>query len=126
MSADARSAVLDAARERAAALVSADAARLEDLLHPEFRWTAHTGRHLDRAAYVEGNTGGATTWLSQDLGDPEVVVVDTTAVLRTTVTDTVERGDGPEVFVMPLTQVWVLGPTGWRCLAGHAGPRLTT
>lgn len=62
----------------------------------------------------------------QELGEAEVVVAADTAVLRTVVTDTVERGDGVEVFRMPMTQVWVRSGGGWRCLAGHAGPRLTT
>ena len=30
-----------------------------------------------------------------------------------------------EEFRMPITQTWVRGDTGWVCLAGHAGPRLT-
>jgi hypothetical protein len=30
-----------------------------------------------------------------------------------------------EEFRMPMTQVWVRASSGWRCLAGHAGPRLS-
>ena len=116
--------VLAAARARAAALAAGDASRLGDLLHPDFRWTAHTGEQFDRASYLESNTGGRTTWRQQDLGEPEVLAVAGTAVLRTVVTDTIETVTGPETFRMPLTQVWVLGDLGWQCLAGHAGPRL--
>jgi hypothetical protein len=49
-----------------------------------------------------------------------------TAVLRCTVVDTVDRGHGPQEYRMPMTQVWVRTEqdTGrWVCLAGHAGPR---
>ena len=116
--------VVAAARARAAALADGDAARLGELLHPDFRWTAHTGEQFDRRAYLESNTSGRTTWRQQDLGEPEVLTVAGTAVLRTVVTDTIDTVAGPEIFRMPMTQVWVLGDVGWQCLAGHAGPRL--
>ena len=117
--------VLQAARARAAALGAGDASRLGELLHDDFRWTAHTGESFDRASYVESNTGGRTRWRGQDLGDAAVLVVGDAAVLRTVVTDTIERADGSETYRMPMTQFWVRAGSGWRCLAGHAGPRLT-
>lgn len=54
-----------------------------------------------------------------------MVVVADTAVLHALVTDVVLSG-APEAeeFRMPMTQVWVRTSSGWRCLAGHAGPRL--
>jgi hypothetical protein len=116
--------VLAAARSRAAALAAGDPDRLRTLLHRDFRWSAHTGEQLDRDRYVESNTGGRTRWSAQHLGDPEVVVVGDTAVLRTVVTDVVDTDAGPRAFRMPMTQVWVRDGDGWRCLAGHAGPRL--
>jgi ketosteroid isomerase-like protein len=116
--------VLAAAEARAAALADGDAAALVSLLHPDFHWTTHVGTHLDRAAYVERNTGGQTTWRSQTLHDPEVTVVGETAVLRAVVDDVVSTPDGDERFRMPITQVWVRTDAGWQCLAGHAGPQL--
>ena len=68
--------------------------------------------------------GGRTRWRGQDLGDAEVLVVGDAAVLRTVVTDTIDRADGTETYRMPMTQFWVRTASGWRCLAGHAGPRL--
>ncbi|UFN43410.1 nuclear transport factor 2 family protein [Nocardioides okcheonensis] len=116
--------VLGAAEARAAALARGDAVALRDLLHERFTWTTHRGEVLDRTEYVDRNTGGRTVWRSQDLEVPHVVVVGDTAVLRADVVDTVLSGDGePETFRMPMTQVWVRTPGGWRCLAGHAGPR---
>jgi hypothetical protein len=54
-----------------------------------------------------------------------VAVVGDTAVLRCTAVDTVDvGGTGPQTFTMPMTQTWVRTQDGWRCLAGHAGPRL--
>jgi len=116
--------VLTAARARAAALAAADADRLGILLHPDFRWTTHTGVDLDRAAYIEANTGGSVIWRRQDLGRPEIVVVGEAAALRTVVTDTVVGEKDPETYRMPMTQFWVRTDLGWQCLAGHAGPRL--
>ena len=116
--------VLAAARARADALARSDGAALEALLHPAFAWTTHTGQSLDRDEYVRRNTGGTTVWHRQRLGDPVVVVVGDTAVLRTTVSDEVVGHDGqPETFTMPMTQVWVREQDAWRCLTGHAGPR---
>jgi len=121
---DAAEQVLEAAQARAAALASADGPGLTRLLHDDFRWTSHTGEAYDRAQYVERNTGGQTVWVSQTLDAAHAVVVDDTAVLHTVVTDVISR-DGDELtFRMPVTLVWVRRAGGWRCLAGHAGPRL--
>jgi ketosteroid isomerase-like protein len=116
--------VLEAAEERATALASGDADRLAELLHEDFRWISHRGETFDRKTYVDANTRGRTTWRHQDLGEPDVLVLGEVAVLWTVVTDTVETSAGPETFRMPMTQTWVRGTHGWRCLAGHAGPLL--
>lgn len=116
--------VVRAACDRADALAAADPARLTALLHPDFRWTSHLGRVFDRAEYVEANTGGGTVWRAQTLEDPEVVVVGDAAVLRAVADDEVVGPEGPVHHRMPVTQVWVRSGEGWRCLAGHAGPRL--
>ena len=118
--------VLAAARARATALARGDAAALLQLLDERFRWTTHLGEVLDRTEYVTRNTGGDTVWHSQDLSEPRVVVVGDTAVLHCGVTDVVVSGvHEPEEFRMPMTQVWIRASNGWRCLAGHAGPRLS-
>lgn len=118
--------VLAAAESRAVALAGGDAERLTDLLHEDFRWTAHVGDTYDRAEYVRRNTEGHTVWRSQTLVDPEVVVVGATAVLYAEVHDVVRSGgDASEAFRMPMTQVWVRSGRNWKCLAGHAGPRLS-
>lgn len=118
--------VLEAAQARATALANGDAVALNDLLDERFRWTTHLGEVLDRTEYVTRNTGGHTAWRSQGLSNPRVVVVGDTAVLHAVVTDVVLSGDTKaEEFQMPMTQVWVLASGGWRCLAGHAGPRLS-
>ncbi len=117
--------VVAAARARADALAAGDAVRLTALLHPDFRWTSHVGETFDRTEYVRRNTEGHTVWRSQELTGIEVDVVGDTAVLRAQVTDVVVSEDGePEAFTMPMTQVWVREGQAWRCLAGHAGPRL--
>ena len=118
--------VLAAAQARAAALASCDAAALLELLDERFRWTTHLGEVLDRTEYVTRNTEGHTVWRSQELSNPRVVVVGDTAVLHAEVTDVVLSGaPEPEKFRMPMTQFWVRASNGWRCLAGHAGPRLS-
>jgi ketosteroid isomerase-like protein len=116
--------VLAAARRRAAALADGDHDRLAELLHPDFRWTSHTGERFDRAAYLRSNTGARNHWSTQQLVDAEVMVHEGTAVLRCLAVDVVDRGRGAEEFRMPMTQVWVRRDGGWVCLAGHAGPRL--
>lgn len=118
--------VVRAAEARASALAEGDAERLAELLHEEFHWTAHVGETYDREEYIRRNTGGHTVWRSQDLRDVEVVVVADTAVLYAEVVDEVQSDTGgSETFRMPMTQVWVRQGGGWRCLAGHAGPRRT-
>jgi hypothetical protein len=81
---------------------------------------------LDRSEYIRRNTEGYTTWRSHALSDAQVVVVGDTAVLYAEVTDVVlSDNDEPWTFRMPMTQVWICLHGGWRCLAGHAGPRRT-
>jgi ketosteroid isomerase-like protein len=123
---DVRRQVISAAQDRARALAAADADALAELLHEEFRWTSHLGEAFGREDYVRRNTLGPVQWRSQQLDDVDVVVVGEVAVLRAEVTDTVAGDDGPETFRMPMTQVWLLDGGRWRCLAGHAGPRLPT
>ena len=116
--------VMAAAESRAAALASGDAKRLWGLLHDQFRWTSHTGETFRRREYVQRNTDGRATWRSQTLNDTEVVVVGDSAVLHAEAIDVVLSADlVPETFRMPMTQVWVREPSGWKCVAGHAGPR---
>ena len=122
---DAARQIIRAAEARAAALADGDAQRLSDLLHEDFRWTAHGGETYARQEYVRRNTEGHTRWASQVLRSPEVVVVGDTAVLYAEVIDVVLLADdAPETFRMPMTQVWVRCGGDWKCLAGHAGPRL--
>ncbi len=121
---DAAHQVIRAAEARASALADADAGRLSDLLHEDFRWTAHVGETYDRQEYVRRNTEGQTVWRSQQLSGTEVVVVGDTAVLYAEVTDVVlSDDDEAQTFRMPMTQVWVREGDTWRCLTGHAGPR---
>ena len=108
---DVRAEVLAAARARAAALASGDRTRLATLLHPEFRWTSHTGEVFDKGGYLAANTGGGTSWRRQDLGDPDVAVV-ADAVRR------IEAGDLEKVVLArdllataaaPIDVRWPLG-----------------
>ena len=121
---DAAQQVIRAAEARASALAEGDARRLSDLLHEDFRWTAHVGETYSRHEYIRRNTEGHTVWRSQDLSGAEVVIVGETAVLYAEVTDVVVSGAETETFRMPMTQVWVRSAGDWKCLAGHAGPRL--
>ena len=115
--------VLIVAELHAGALVAREPDRLRRLLHPEFSWTSHRGERLDREGYVRVNTRDVQ-WVKQRLEDPEVTVVDDTAILLCTVHDTVVR-DGVETTLrLPVTQVWVRAHRGWVCLAGHVGPEL--
>jgi len=116
--------VVAAAEDRASALAARDAERLVGLLHEGFKWTSHSGETYSRSEYVRRNTEGRTVWRSQRLSGIEVVVVGATAVLWAEVTDEVlTEDDEPEIFRMPMTQVWVRQDAAWLCLAGHAGPR---
>jgi hypothetical protein len=123
---EAVNAVAAAPRARADALVAGDHRRLAALPHPQLRWTTHTGTVLDRDGYLASNLGGELRWLGQSLDEVDVQVVgDAVAILTAMVTDVVTRDGRPEAFRLRLTQVWVDSAEGWRCLAGHAGPRLT-
>ena len=120
-----REQVVTAALDRAGALASRNVSRLMELHHPLLRWTTHDGRVLDRDAYVGGNIDGDLTWIEQTLSDIDVQVVDdAVAVLTAVATDVVERAEIRETFRLRLTQCWVATEEGWRCVSGHAGPRL--
>lgn len=116
--------VLLAATKRAEALANADADALRSLMHPALRWTTFRGDVLDRDTYITGNTGTRLRWHGQQFLEPDVVVLDSTAVLTAVVLDEVEGEHGRETFRLRLTQTWVRHEGRWICLAGHAGPRL--
>lgn len=118
--------VLTAVTRRAEALARRDGPELLSLLHPQFVWTSHTGELFDRDRYVDANVGGSIVWLRQDITDTNVCVVADTAVVRCRVTDVVNTGVGLRAFVMPVTQTWLRNDQGWLCLAGHAGPLIST
>ena len=117
-------AVIAAAEQRAAALAAGDASELRRLMHPQMRWTTHSGAVLDRDTYVAGNTDGSLVWHGQRLQRATVTVVGDTAVLTAVVVDEVERDGKRETFRLRLTQTWVRIDGAWQCIAGHAGPRL--
>jgi hypothetical protein len=120
-----RDEVLAAAQARAAALAARDAAALRELLYPGFGWVSHRGETFDRDRYIAANTGaGGTRWREQRLTDVDIEVVAATAILRAVVIDTVITNQGEQSLRMPMTQTWVHDGGAWRCLAGHAGPRL--
>lgn len=119
-----RDAVLAAAGHRAAALVARDPRALGELMHEDLRWTTYRGDVLGLDDYIRGNTGGTLRWHGQSLVDPEVVVTGDTAVLTAVVRDDVESEAGRQVFELRLTQTWIRRDGRWRCLSGHAGPRL--
>jgi uncharacterized protein (TIGR02246 family) len=121
---DDRDAVLAAAGQRAAALVARDAEALRDLMHDDLRWTTYRGVVLHLDDYIRGNTGGSLHWHGQELVGPDVVVHGDTAVLTAVVVDDVLTEEGRQVFRLRLTQTWVREDGRWRCLSGHAGPRL--
>jgi uncharacterized protein DUF4440 len=117
--------VLAAAGVRAAAWGAGDVRTLEQLLHPKFCWTSHTGDVLDRPTYLQSNVGGATRWHGRQLEDAHVTVVADAAIVRCTARDDVDAGNGRQTYRMPMTQTWVRVAGRWLCLAGHAGPRLS-
>ncbi|SOD72198.1 uncharacterized protein DUF4440 [Jatrophihabitans sp. GAS493] len=121
--------VVSAARARADALVAGDATALRRLTHERFVWTSHRGDRFNRDEYLAANIGGDLRWHRQELEHPSVQVVADTAVLRCIVRDVVaqEAAAPPadEVYRMPVTQTWVRESGKWRCLAGHAGPRIS-
>lgn len=93
-------------------------------MHPQMQWTTHAGAVLDRETYIAGNTDGSLIWHGQRLEEPSVTVVGDVAVLTAIVVDEVERVGKRETFRLRLTQTWVREGQAWRCIAGHAGPRL--
>lgn len=119
---DARRQVIAAAEARAVALAIGDSDALMGLLHPDFRWTSHTGETYRRVDYIGRNTSGIVRWRSQQLAEVEVTVVGDAAVLHAEVLDVVTSREVEVTFRMPMTQVWVRQGNGWQCLAGHAGP----
>ena len=118
-------AVLRAALERAEALASSDEEALRQLHAPSLRWTTHTGEVLDRERYIAGNVSGLLIWRSQNLEDVQIEVYGDCGVLTGVVVDDVERDGQGSTFRLRLTQVWARDRDGtWRCVAGHAGPKL--
>lgn len=118
--------VLEAVRARADALARADAGALRRLLHSGFRWTSHRGEVVDRETYIDNNTVGGLVWKRQAFSEVAVVVIGRVGVVTAVVSDEVIRDGIEQKFRMPMTQTWVWVNQHWQCLAGHAGPLLST
>lgn len=117
-------ALRSAVEARAEALAAGDPVVLGALLHAHFRWTTHRGEVFDRDGYLAANTAGTLAWKRQDVNDLTITVVGAAGVVAGIVVDEVERSGVAETYRMPVTMTWVRSGGAWRCLAGHAGPRL--
>jgi hypothetical protein len=67
--------VLAVLARRREALLSADAAELDQLLHPGFRYVDSLGRSLDRAQYLTSRRGGEITFTHHDISDVQLVML---------------------------------------------------
>lgn len=115
-----KDAVLQAALERSAALVQADRAALERLLHPNFTYVNAGGARLNLEEYLETYVSlGDMRWEQQELEQVQVEVYGDTAVLVARLHDrATHQGRVFDAYFQTI-QVYVLFPQGWRCVAAQ-------
>ena len=116
------SAVLDAERERIGAMVTADGAWLERVLHEELVFTHSNGLVDTRASLIANLTDGRVDYRSIEPRNREVRILEDTAILSAKVRIVVHVDGRRLVLDSAYTAVYIRDGDRWRLAAYHSSP----
>ena len=115
--------VLQTDRDRAAAMVEPEAARLDEVFHDDLTYSHSNGRVETKAELVERLVSGAIDYRILDSPEPSVWIDGSTAIV--TGPTTVQVAAGERVFDLAgvYTAVYVNDRDRWRLVAYHSSPK---
>ncbi len=101
-------------------LINPDKAKLEALATSQLTYGHSTGKLENRAAFIEALTSGASDFVSINLTDQTITVVDDTALVRHNLSaDTLNDGK-PGKANLSVLLVWIKQKGSWQLLARQA------
>ena len=100
------------------ATIAADKTALEKLTVPELSYGHSSGRHENRAEFIEGLTSGKSSFSEITLTDQTISVVNNVAIVRH-VFNATRRKQGDKVKLYNLT-IWTEQQGQWKLLARQA------
>ncbi|WP_461091468.1 nuclear transport factor 2 family protein [Spirosoma gilvum] len=113
-------AVSQAVEQLRVLMISPDKAKLDALAADQLSYGHSGGKIEDKAAFIEALTSGASDFVSIELTDQVVTVVDNTALVRHKLSaETLDKGKPGQVKLSVLL-VWVKQKGSWKLLARQA------
>lgn len=102
------------------AMVDADSATLSALTKKELSYGHSSGRVEDKASFIRSLTTGASDFVSIDLSDQTITVVDKTAIVRHTLSAQTNDNSKPGSVKLSILTVWEKDWGKWKLLARQA------
>lgn len=102
------------------AMVDGDSSLLDRLVRNELSYAHSSGKIEDKSSFVSALASGRSDFLTMEIGNQTITVVDKTAVVRHQLTGQVVDNGKQGNVKLHVVQVWVKGKGGWRMLARQA------
>lgn len=102
------------------ALIEGDSATLEALTQPGLSYGHSSGRVEDKASFIRSLTSGASDFVTIDLGEQTVRVVDRTAIVRHTLSAQTNDNGKPGSVKLAILTIWEKEGSRWKLLARQA------
>lgn len=101
-------------------MISPDKAKLDALAADDLSYGHSNGKIEAKAAFVEAFTSGSSDFVSIELTDQHITVVDNTALVRHKLMGETLDGGKPGQAKLSVLQVWVKQRGNWKLLARQA------
>jgi ketosteroid isomerase-like protein len=101
-------------------MINPDKAKLEALAADQLTYGHSTGKLEDKAAFVEALTSGASDFITINLTDQTITVVDNTALVRHKLSADTANDGKPAKANLSVLLVWVKQKGNWQLLARQA------
>jgi hypothetical protein len=102
------------------AMIEADSSTLEALTKPELSYGHSSGKVEDKASFIRSLTSGASDFVSIDLSNQTVQVVDKTAIVRHVLSAQTNDNGKPGSVKLSVLTVWEKDWGKWKLLARQA------
>jgi ketosteroid isomerase-like protein len=114
--------VSDAVEQLRKAMINADGALLDRLASFELSYGHSNGNIQNKQEFISSFTSGESVFLSIELSDQTVRVVNDTAIVRhLLLAETNDKGKGPGTVKISILLVWVKNDEGqWQLVARQA------
>lgn len=112
--------VVNAVEKLRAAMISGERAALEAIASDSLSYGHSGGNVQNKAEFVEGIASGKSDFVTIDLSEQTVSVVNNVAVVRHVLTATTNDGGKPGNVKIKILLVWVKEKGKWKMLARQA------